>query len=78
MSTVTVRIKKEFADTAKIAGNASKRSINNQVEYWALVGKIAEENHDLTYPAIKGILQGLAEDEAGKTTPFTFTHRRAV
>ena len=39
------------------------RSVPKQVEYWASIGKIAEENPDLSYSLIKEILFSLKECE---------------
>ena len=36
-----------------------------QIEYWAKVGRIAEDNPDLPYAFIKETLIGLDEIEAG-------------
>lgn len=38
----------------------------------SLIDKIAEENPDLTYEFIKGILIGLQEIETGQTEPYSF------
>jgi len=41
---------------------ALNRSVAEQLEHWEKIGKIAEENSDLTYEFIKNIL--IAEQEA--------------
>ena len=38
------------------------RSLAGQIEHWAKIGKIAEENPDLSYEFIKNIL--IAQEEA--------------
>ncbi|MCH7926547.1 MAG: hypothetical protein IID03_00960, partial [Candidatus Dadabacteria bacterium] len=42
--------------------NVEKRSMTSQVEYWAKIGKIAEDNPDLPFSFIREIL--LAQEEA--------------
>lgn len=46
---------------AKICSKATNRSISKQIEYWAKIGKVAEENPDLPYSFIKDILLGQQE-----------------
>ena len=60
MSTV-IRISDELAQEAKTRSNVEKRSMTGQVEYWAKIGKIAEDNQDLPFSFIREIL--LAQEE---------------
>ncbi len=48
------------------------RSVPKQIEYWSRIGKIAEENPDLTYDMMKEILLGMAESEAGEVSEYKF------
>ena len=48
------------------------RSVSMQIEHWARIGKIAEENPDLPYAFIEDALIGKAEMESGDVTPFEF------
>jgi hypothetical protein len=47
---------------AKSRSKVEKRSLTGQVEYWARIGRIAEENPDLPYSFIRELL--LAREEA--------------
>ena len=67
-----VRITDELAREAKIFSKIEKRSLTGQIEHWAQIGKIAEENPDLTYNMIKDILLGIAELEQGESTEYRF------
>ncbi len=67
-----VRITDELAREAKIFSKIEKRSLTGQIEHWAQIGKIAEENPDLTYNMIKDILLGIAELEQGESTEYKF------
>ena len=61
MST-NVKLSEELVAEAKRYGNAYHRSLPKQVEYWARIGKIAEENPDLPFSMIKDILIAKAEE----------------
>ena len=60
MSTV-IRISDELDQEAKTRSNVEKRSMTGQVEYWAKIGRIAEDNPDLPFSFIREIL--LAQEE---------------
>ena len=49
---------------------ALNRSVSGQIEHWAKIGKIAEENPDLTYELIKNILISKEESESEKLEPY--------
>ena len=55
---IAVKISDELARSAKINSNIFKRSLAGQIEFWATIGKIAEENEDLPFSFIKDILIG--------------------
>jgi hypothetical protein len=71
MSTA-VRISGKLMSDAKLYGKVDNRSITGQVEHWAKIGKIVEENPDLTYSLVKDMLIGLEELEQGETSGYTF------
>ena len=48
------------------------RTISMQIEHWARIGKIAEENPDLPYAFIEDVLKGKAEFDNGNVSPFEF------
>ena len=58
-----VQLSDKIVDSAKKSSKIFSRSIAKQVEHWARVGKIAEENPDLTYESIKEILFSLSAEE---------------
>jgi len=43
-----------------------------QIEHWAKIGKICEENPDLPAAFVNGILISLSEIEAGEVTEYVF------
>ncbi|SMN02127.1 hypothetical protein SPONL_574 [uncultured Candidatus Thioglobus sp.] len=54
------------------ANSTHNRSTPKQIEYWARIGKIADENPDLPLGFIKGILVGMEEVKAGDVSEYTF------
>jgi hypothetical protein len=67
---VVVNVDKSLIDKAKTYSAVEHRSVPKQIEHWAKIGRIAEENKELTYDAIKGILLGLADVEAGNIEEY--------
>lgn len=67
-----VKISDDLAASAAIFAKVESRSLAGQVEYWAKLGKIAEENQDLPISFIKDILIGQAQVQSGLRTPYTF------
>jgi hypothetical protein len=72
MTSTAVKIDNDIVDQAKTYGKAESRSATKQVEYWAKIGKIAQDNPDLTYDDITDILLGMAQAKSGMTTPYNF------
>jgi ParD-like antitoxin of type II bacterial toxin-antitoxin system len=67
-----VKLSEDIVSEAKIMSKALNRSIAGQIEYWARIGKIAEENPDLTYEVIKNILIAQQEVEVGVLEKYSF------
>lgn len=62
---IAVKLSDEIVSNAKVNAKALSRSIAGQIEHWAKIGKLAEENPDLTYDFIKNILIAQQEAAAG-------------
>ena len=71
MSTA-IKISSEMAREARLTAKVSRRSMAGQVEYWAFIGKVAEENPDLSFLIIKDILLGREQLKEGLGTPYVF------
>jgi hypothetical protein len=69
---VAINIPDDIFKEAKAYSNVYERSISKQISYWARIGKIAEENPDLSFDDIKSILLSLEEDKLGLTTEYQF------
>ena len=67
-----VRVSDTLIRDAKLYGKVDNRSATGQIEHWSKIGKIVEENPDLTYSIIKDILIGLEELEQGETSEYKF------
>jgi len=72
MGGIAVRLSEDIASSARAKAPANSRSVSKQIEHWAKIGKIAEENPDLPYEFIKGALEGLEEIRRGEVSGFEF------
>ena len=72
MTTNSVRLSEEIIKAATICAPVNSRSVPKQIEHWAKIGRIAEENPDLPYEFIRGVLEGRSEMENGDVSAFTF------
>ncbi len=67
---MSIKLSEELVSEARRAGVVYHRSTPKQIEYWSRIGKISEENPDLTYRFIKDLLVAQQEAEAGETVPY--------
>ena len=67
-----VSISDDLFEKASIKSKAFKRSVAGQIEYWAIIGQMIEENPDLPLPFIQDILEGREQIRAGQGTPYVF------
>ncbi len=72
----SVKLSETIITEAKIISKALNRSVAGQIEHWAKIGKIAEENPDLTYQFIKDILIAQQEIQANKLTPYVLGKKK--
>ena len=71
MNTV-IRLSEDMIQQAKICAEAMNRSVTKQIEYWAKIGKIAEENPELSYSFMRDILLGQQEVLNNHMAPYQF------
>jgi len=69
---IAIKLPDELVDDARVYAKAYHRTPPKQIEHWARLGKIAEENSDLALNFVKDALVGLEEIKAGKTSEYTF------
>ena len=67
-----VKVSDELIAKARIRSKIFKRSIAGQIEFWAKMGELAEENPDLPLSLIQDILLGKEQVKAGEGTPYVF------
>jgi hypothetical protein len=67
-----VKVSDDLFKKAKIKSKVFKRAIAGQIEYWAKIGQMIEENPDLPLPFIQDILVGREQIMAGQGTPYVF------
>lgn len=68
---IAIRIDDKIYSAAKQIAHSEYRSISNQIEYWAVLGKCALDNPDLPIDFIKDILSSKNLDKS-LAEPFEF------
>ena len=71
MSTV-IRISNELASEARLRSKVEQRSMASQLEYWARIGKAAEENPELPFTFIKETLIAMEEVKQASKIEYSF------
>jgi len=69
---VAIRISDPLANKARSRSRALHRSLAGQIEYWAKMGEILEENPDLSFAFVQEIMIGQEEINTGDLTPYQF------
>lgn len=72
MTTASIRLEGSLVEKAKIIGKAQSRSAAKQIEHWAKIGRMMEDNPDLSYEFVQQSLIAKAEAEAGELEAYTF------
>lgn len=72
MATSSVRLDQDLIEKATIMAKAYNRSLPKQIEHWAKIGEIMEDNPDLPYEFVRQAIIAQAEKEAGKLERYDF------
>jgi hypothetical protein len=72
MSSVSVRLDQELLERAAIMAKALNRTTPKQIEHWAKIGEIMEDNPDLPYEFVRQAIIAKAEREVGKLETYDF------
>lgn len=72
---IAIRIDETIYKEAKKTAQAEFRSISNQIEYWAMIGKCALENPDLPIEFVKDLLISKHHDKS-LAEPFIFGNKK--
>jgi hypothetical protein len=75
---IAVRISDDLVKKARSRSWALKRSVAGQIEYWAKIGEIAEDNPDLPFAFIQDILIGLEQVKEGDVSPYIFGEGNSI
>ena len=68
----SIQLSELLIEEAKSFAQAMNRSVAEQIEYWARLGKVAEENPDLPIPMVQDILASMKEVKAGNLSTYQF------
>jgi hypothetical protein len=71
MSTA-INVSEQLIEEAKPIAQATHRSVSEQIEYWARLGKVAEENPDLPTSMLQDMLVSVEEAKAGNLSAYQF------
>jgi predicted transcriptional regulator len=72
MATTSIRLDQELIEKATTMAKALNRTPPKQIEHWAKIGKIMEDNPDLPYEFVKQAIIAEAEREAGELKDYDF------
>jgi hypothetical protein len=72
MATASIRLDQDLVEKAKIMAKALNRTAPKQIEHWAKIGEMMEDNPDLPYEFVKQAIIAKAENEAGKLEVYEF------
>lgn len=68
--TGTLQLNQDFLKEVQTRADINKLSLAEQIERWALIGRIAEDNPELNFDFIKDALASTTELEQGKVTKY--------
>ncbi|MCU6498444.1 ParD-like family protein [Rugamonas sp. A1-17] len=69
---IALKLSDDLVEMAKPHAAAEHRSVPKQIEYWARLGKLVDENPGLPLQFIKDTLLAAQEAKAGMLTPYKF------
>ena len=67
-----IQLSELLIEEATPFAQATHRSVAEQIEYWARLGKVAEENPDLSIPMLQDMLVSMEEVKAGNLRRYQF------
>ena len=73
MATASIRLDQDLIDKATIMAKALNRTPPKQIEHWAKIGKMMEDNPDLSYEFVKQAIIAKAERKAENLEPYDFS-----
>ena len=67
-----INLSQQLIEEARPVAQATHRSVSEQIEYWARLGKVAEENPDLPINMLQDMLVSMEEVKAGNLNRYQF------
>ena len=67
-----INISQQLIEEARPVAQATHRSVSEQIEYWARLGKVAEENPDLPIHMLQDMLISIQEVKVGNLRRYQF------
>ena len=68
----SIKLSESLIQDAKSASKIAKRTLPEQIEHWARLGKACEDNPDLQVDMIQDVLASRAEMNLNKLSQFRF------
>ncbi len=72
MATSSIWLDKNLIDKATVIAKALSRTPPKQIEHWAKIGQIMEDNPDLPCEFVRQAIIAEAEREAGRLESYDF------
>jgi len=66
----SVRLDDTFVSEVQVHAKAANRSVPKQIEYWAVIGRMVEDNPDLPFEFIKDAILAKEQVNAGLVTRY--------
>ncbi|MFB1002053.1 MAG: hypothetical protein QMC22_05885 [Pseudomonadales bacterium] len=73
MATASIRLDQDLIDKATIMAKALNRTPPKQIEHWAKIGEMMEDNPDSSYVFMKQAIIAKAERKAENLEPYDFS-----
>ena len=70
---VALKLSDELIEIAKPHAAAKHRSVSEQIEYWARLGKAVEENREPPVQFVQDTLLAAEEAKAGRLAEYQFS-----
>jgi hypothetical protein len=67
---IAINLDAGLINDARVQSKVLHRSVPKQIEHWARIGHIAEDNPDLSYAQIKEMLLGLQDHSQGNVKKY--------
>ena len=69
---LSVRLSDDLVNQAKTISKVMHRSCASQIEHWAMIGRLVEENPDLPFDFIMNSLIAKAEMDSEQVSDYEF------